>query len=212
MSELQNSKEKLSIIIIIGVVLIVLTMVLTYKSVNTSYVVNDNISTVVLNDELVTIDFAHEKVHDGEHYFIRNFTDIPNGGDFEIHLMTSEMDVEDIHMIIQVENNVETIYTLLENVTIIENGTRLNYFNRNRNSGDDNCVDLFFDPTYSDGEVIAENKLGSGKKFGGQERDANELILLRNTSYVLLIENNADGAVDTVNYVLDWYEDKIHIE
>ena len=212
MSDDNNNKDgsKVMIYFILGL-LIVMAILFTVNTVKMVYITNDEINTNVTNDELVVIDFAHEKVHEGEHFFYRNFTIIPNAGDYDIHFMTSNVTDTEIHMTIQVENEVLAEYTLYENVSIITNGSNITYFNRDRNIGDDNHIYLFLEPTYANGTIIAQNLFGSGKKFGGQGRDANELILRKNyTSYVLHIDNLASGSTNNINWVFDWYEYETH--
>lgn len=159
-------------------------------------------SSYVVNDELVIINYAHEKIHEGEHYFIRNTTTLGNEENYTLLFWSYD---KEVHLTIEVDNSVQTHYSLYENVSVTVNGTPLYYYNRNRYYGDQNSLQLYTDPLWSGDKIIAESRFEEAKKFGGLARDSNEIILRNNTMYILFIQNEATGD-DTINYVLDWYE------
>jgi len=201
---------------IIGI-LICLVLIINFKSVPVVYVVNDNINisnslknifnTDDVENSLVTMDLAHHEVHEGEHFFLRSYDFVPlnNGLGFLFYLNGSD----DMHIIIEVFNKIEANYSLIENPTITNNGTKIDYLNRNRNYNDTDSIIIFKNPTFSGGKYIAKNSFGERRQFGGEARDINELIFKRNTSYVLYVENIGNG-INTINYIFDWYINCVH--
>jgi len=167
------------------------------------FIGSSNPSSYVMNDEITEITYQHEKVHKGELWFVRNYSVLPSGANTSIILHTGP---KNVHLLFEASNTIEALYKICENVTIISNGTKLQEFNRNRNYMGDDGVDIFAGGTYSScSGILAEARLGDGKKVGSQVRSQNEYVLRANTSYVLYVEN-LETVENVINYYLEWYE------
>ncbi len=156
----------------------------------------------------VVIDSAHYEIHEGDHFFIRDVFNIPQTSSIGFNLDVGSSGDKYAHMTIAVQNELETHYELIEGVTYSTTGTTCSAVNRERNRTNTpdifNCYQSY--SSYSVGTTIARTTLGSGRTFGGQARDSEEMILKRNTKYRFVIINNAAGATNNVNLTLDWYE------
>lgn len=161
-------------------------------------------STLYLGKNRIGIDFSHYKIHEGKHYFIQNFTDLGSGENITLQLFNGE---KQSHLVIESENELEAEFYLYENCTIINNGTQINYLNRNRAYADTNSVTLFTNPSFSNCENILKHaRYGSGRTFGSENRDYEEIILKKNTNYIFFAINDVVGSNNLINYILDWYQ------
>ena len=97
-------------------------------------------------------------------------------------------------------------FNLYEAVTTSNNGTTLDVFNRDRNSGSTATIIAFHTPTVTGtGTRIRCWHAGSGRNFGGGDRGSHEFILKQNTKYLFRITN----ATTNNNFMalkIDWYE------
>lgn len=155
---------------------------------------------------LTAIDYVHHETHEGNHYFITEYTDIANGGTREYIFVTPNT-TKWSHMIMKVENELEMEYTLVEGVATDADGTEVTSFNNDRNSANTAGLKVYHTPTnVTGGTTIASYRLGSARAYGGEDRDEQEKILKQNTKYHLVITNRATGATNLASVFLSWYE------
>lgn len=196
-----------------GVIALLLVLLLFSSTSPVSYVVNDNISSVIISPLDVstgavnTIDYAHHEVHEGSHYNYKDFYSIIKDTNKSFLLVTPDSS-EEAHLVFGVEAVSSTIvYEIFENVTYSSNGTLEPVRNRNRNFANGNLVLLYEDPIMvSNGTNIVSGVFGAGKNSGGGgTRDTEEIVLRTNTSYLIIVtEQNIQTTL--VNIMFDWYE------
>lgn len=155
---------------------------------------------------LLTIDYAHHEIHCGDHYFVREHMDIPSSSARQ-YIIATPNTVRWAHTVISVLNELETEYILTEGVSTGSDGTPITPRNRNRNATDSATVVVTHTPVgVTGGTVIATARLGSGRNFGGEVRDTNEIMLKQNTKYHFRINNVVVSASNLANVLFDWYE------
>jgi hypothetical protein len=163
-------------------------------------------------DALAQIAEAHFEVHEGEAFFIVNKQDVDSAGSYEMRFKTPDSPKR-LHMILAVEGTGHTDVDLYEGTTKTHNtGTVLTAVNRERESKKTSLIEACSTPGGSgDGENLISMHFGldtgQGSQreiLGGGARDMEEIILARNTAYLLRIVSGTDG--NRVMIVLDWYE------
>lgn len=155
---------------------------------------------------VITVDFAHHEIHEGDHYTVADFTDLGNGATYNILIVTPNTAVR-THLLFQVTTEGETTITLFEDTTTSSDGTAITEVcNRRDASGGTAGTVVTHTPTITgDGTQIARSKTGSGMKAGGAIRGDDEWILDQNSKYMLRITN--DTAVNNwASWVITWYE------
>lgn len=158
-------------------------------------------------DSIKTVDYSHAEIHSGSHYFYRETHDVARNTSIE-HLILTPDTTRYAHMTIAVSNISSTVVVnLFEGTTPSAIGTIETVRNRNRNVAEANTTGVYEGPTItSDGSLLSSFSLGTGRNQpGGGSRDSEELILKRNTVYLLRItEQNIEAT--KVNITFDWYE------
>lgn len=162
---------------------------------------------------ITTIEYEHHEIHGGSHFECINVVDLAINNVRDIQITTPNT-TKWAHLIFTFDTEAETDWYLYENVTINTPGTGVTPFNNDRNSA--NTSDLtvaVIDNTSTananaDTAVAAATELmhgiaGAGKKSGGGETRAQEIILKQNEDYTLRFIATAAGYVD---YNLQWYE------
>lgn len=154
---------------------------------------------------LVSIDFAHHEIHEGDHYFIKNFTIISGSGVLDFLAVTPNT-TKWAHMLVQFSFEAEANIVIYEGATTSADGSAVISYNRNRNSANTAAVILYTGPTVTTtGTQISAYKTGSGKLTGGESRASAELILKQNTKYLIRVTNDTVSN-NWVDYLADWYE------
>lgn len=157
-------------------------------------------------NSLIIIDFGHHEIHEGDHFFKKSYVEIPSLSQVDF-LFITPTNGKELHLVVNTEGSSEYTVEAYEDATISNNGTSVEYFNRNRNSLNNGTGELYFNPTIVDiGNLIFDAKKGAGKQSGGETRANNEIILKKNSYYILRMINNAAGDVNTLDYLVDWYE------
>jgi len=182
------------VIIFIGFFLILGVIFAMQTPVNLSYITNSQVETIT---------FEHQQVHKGEMWSIYNYTVLGNGDTEYLLFYTGN---KSVHLIFQLTNEVEAQFTFCENVSVVNNGTKLTYFNRNRNFIGENGVSAYLTDTISACDVLfGSSRFGDKNQFGGRDRSINEYVLRKNTIYALRVDNLATTD-NTINFYLEWYE------
>ena len=156
---------------------------------------------------LQVVDYEHHEIHSGSHYFWEDAEEIANGASF-LTVMVTPDSTKWIHFFMEATSEGETDYKLYEGISTSSDGTGVNTYNSNRNSGNTSGMTISTGPSdaeVSAGSLITHDIIGSGKKAGGTSRDSNEIILKQNTKYLWLIDNTS-GAANNVSWVFEWYE------
>lgn len=176
---------------------------------------NDTIGKIVeeLTDWLKTIDGAHHEIHEGDHYFCSETTIIANAED-KIYLIVTPDNEKFAHMVFFTTVSGEATIDLLEGVTVEANGTELDVINNNRNSDKEAGLKIYHTPTNPSGGNDLLNggaRIGLGRNIGGLSRSANEVILKRNTKYLLTISNEIAGGSNITTQLFNWYEKEFNL-
>jgi len=151
------------------------------------------------------IDFAHCILHNGDHYYVKDWVDLTNGQVLDFLFVTPDT-TKWAHLLISFGFEAEANISVYESATTSNNGTPITVFNRNRNSANTNTSLVYSAPTVTGtGTLIARYKAGSSRSVGGDIRAEGELVMKQNTKYLVRITN------DTVTnnwcgYLADWYE------
>lgn len=156
---------------------------------------------------LQTISYEHHEIHSGSHYEVRINKDMANPGTYNIAFTTPDT-TKWAHMIFGVSCELEAEIALYENITSFGSGTGITPINNNRNSANTSgLVDMEYDTTAVMGTpvTLATIVLGSKKDIGGEARGQAEFVLKQNTTYLMLVTNQA-GATNETNLFLNWYE------
>jgi hypothetical protein len=169
---------------------------------------NDAVAIVdPVSASLVNINWEHKEIHDGHSFFCRNFNDIPNGGDYEILIVTPNAS-ETTHLIYEFFNESEIQYQIYEGTVTSDNGTAVDCFNRDRNSTNTPGTLVFHTPTITnDGTELANTQVGT-RTLGGESRTIEEIILKVNTKYLIRATNQTSGFTNLFNFLFTWYEHK----
>lgn len=158
-------------------------------------------------NSLKTISYSHAELHSGDHYFSRGNELLVRNNVKNILIVTPDTP-RLAHMVVAVEGLTSTILVqIYESTVTSNNGTRDNERNRNRNYSDNNTTFIYYSPTITTvGNLLAEAKYGAGRNSaGGGVRDVEEILLKRNTKYLVRItEQNISDT--QINWGFDWYE------
>lgn len=158
-------------------------------------------------ETLQTIDYEHHKIHSGSEYRAGFQKDIPNGGTAAFAITTPNT-TSWLHFKLAVDIELEAQIGLYENPDSVTGGTAVTPRNANRNSANTSGATCVSDPTYTIGSAILLGMVvvGSGKSIGGESASANEWILKQNTTYLIVVTNQATGATNECNIKCRWYE------
>jgi hypothetical protein len=154
-----------------------------------------------------TIDNAHSEIHDGDAFFRKDWLDLTNGQVYDILCVTPDT-ARYAHIVVEFASELESNIKVYEGATASNNGTAITVFNRNRNSATNSTTLLYHTPTVAggaEGTNIANYKIGSSRAVGGNEGSRLEIILKRNTKYLIRITNDTANA-NWFAFLADWYE------
>lgn len=160
-----------------------------------------------LQNEVVNIDFAHEKIHQGKGFFLVDMVTLSASGSQFWHVKTPNTTTR-IHMLFGLEASLSGILRLYAQPTLTNDGTALTPLNSDRNSANASVLSCFRTPTITaNGTLFAEQSVGGNNtnaRVGGSYEGRNELILKQNTSY--LVQFVADANSTRTSIVFNWYE------
>lgn len=164
----------------------------------------------------VSIDLAHQKVHEGVSYTV-NYLEkaLANNGYARLHIKTG---AKSVHLIIEVEAEGKVYFRTISDpvVTVdgtapsevIAPGTKLTQFNRRGVDIETSTTQIFHTPTFTGGKLRGNRifPFGTGgTAIGGQSTGRVESVLSPNKSFIVELQNVSGQARD-VGTVLDWYE------
>lgn len=157
---------------------------------------------------LKTIDYAHHEIHDGSH-FKAGYQDITMDTDDIIALVFTTPDsTKFMHWTMTAQTTGAATIQLFSGPTLSAEGTAVTPFNRNQNSDKESVMVVRHTPTITlNGTKISEKWVGGvgfKETIGGETRGSSEIILKRNTQYLILCTANADGIKCAIGG--DWYE------
>ena len=154
---------------------------------------------------LVTIDYAHHEIHDGDMFKTTYNADKSMGDNLDILIVTPNTRVYP-HIAWEIGNESEAQMYVYEGTTTSSNGTAVTVTNKDRNSLKTSGVLAFHTPTFgSVGTEIFNWHSGSGKGGGSGNREETEAILKQNTKYLYRVNAVAAGWVAVR---LTWYDHK----
>lgn len=158
-----------------------------------------------LTSALIAMDHSHHEIHEGDSFSVYDVNDITGSGNRTLTIYTPDASMGYVHLIFDVETEVEANFELYEGSILSNNGTSITAYNRNRTSGNTAFTIVEYTPTIvSLGTLLAERHWGSGRGVGGSDRGTDEWILKSNTRYLIRVTNS----VVTANHYsmkLVWY-------
>ena len=162
----------------------------------------------------VGISQEHHEVHEGDHYFTRNWDTIATSGVPTYFSITTPNSSSYAHLIFSVTADNLIEMEEWEGATIYS-GVSLNLFNSNRNSANTcGCIVkqnvIISGATPTSGTLLARSRFGvaglNPTKQGivGNENRSYELILKSGTTYLWQFKPGADTVI--LNWDAHWYE------
>lgn len=156
---------------------------------------------------LVIVDFAHHKIHDGEHYFFEEGIILGAAASREYLIVTPDSDMLP-HLTIRIKYGLAGSAEFYEDTTKT-GGTSLTPRNRNRSAGDLSPVTLTHTPSGTgDGTLLFDTTHGSTgggpNSSGGENRGESEIMLKPNSSYLFRV--TSAEADNRITVLLNWYE------
>lgn len=160
-----------------------------------------------LADRIITVDYAHHEIHEGNHYVAFHNSTLGNNAKYQLLINTPIASTgKSIHLVIGTRGSAESNIVFREGTTVSNVGSAHSLVNRNRNSSNTAGTIITLAPTITGlGNVLMESHFGSGPQVGGEDRGMNEWNLLPGTFY--LVNAISEGASNDLSIVLDWYED-----
>lgn len=177
------------------------TVALANTTVNFSLRHTDNIFTTTLK----TIDQSHHEIHEGNHFFINNHMDLPNGGSIAFLIETHATVA--CHLFWEFKNEVEAEYLVKREITYNTLGATVGPENNNQNSATISNMIVSTNPlTVTGGATIGDHRLGSGRDEGGASRVDREIVLKKSSNYYFKFTNRTLGTTNLLNWEFYWYE------
>ena len=155
---------------------------------------------------VVSIDFPHFKTHTGDHYQTSIQNTLGDGGIVNTIINTPSASAN--HLLIRMDAQGEIIIEFYRAPTCSSLGSLQASSNMNDISSNTASTEIYLTPTCSSNGTLIPGwtqKMGSGKKVGGETYSANEHILRLSTLYMIKITSG--GASNEINHVYDFYEE-----
>jgi len=161
-----------------------------------------------VTEAFITIDEAHEQIHEGNHFFLASYATINAGSSLSFCIEVPDS-TKRVHMTYQVGTTGLTTTEFFEGSDLTMDGTEMTIQNSNRNSATTSIMTIEGNCTISNmGTLYSTQKFGvldtPSKSLGGEYGRDNELIFKNNTKYVYRITSGSAGNV--INYRAYWYE------
>lgn len=160
----------------------------------------------------VVIDKDHHEIHEGESYFHSDFYTVAASGSLNF---VFQIDGKNLHYIYTI-NSDQAGYTFVtfEGVTSDNNGTLITPRNHNREYADASTGVLRLNPTniVTTGATqlrrgYAGTATNPAQRTGGSVIRTSEVILKKNTKYLLRITNLSSSVTNDIQVGMDWYEE-----
>jgi len=160
------------------------------------------------DNSLVTIAKAHERVHNGEVYYLKDFVDVANGGSNTFLVVTANTP-SNAHLFVTFAAEGESDLVAFKDTTYASTGSAVTVYNRDLSlTGVGTTISIYSSPTgVTNGTRIWGVRLGSGRTAGGDINDSLGWILKSNTVYSLTVENRVAGSATAFDYQFDWFEE-----
>lgn len=159
-------------------------------------------------DALVTVETEHHEIHEGDHYFYKNFVDFVGGANETVYFMFRTPNTSTrVHSKVSLYASVEFEAYIYEGGTVSADGTPVVTPNNNRDSANTPELTAFAAPTVTtDGTQIWAAKMGTGKNATGVAPGLNyEMMAKTNTVYLFkLVKKVANSGYMDVDFW--WYE------
>lgn len=156
---------------------------------------------------LVGMDYAHQEIHAGDHFFITNYVTLANTNTL-VFGVTTPNTTKWSHMYWEILTTGQTLFQIYEAATYT-GGTPVTQFNNNRNSLTASTLSIVTAPSISvAGTIISAALVGiastNQKALGGTASRDDEIILKQNTQYVFKFTSNSND--NNITYRAFWYE------
>lgn len=152
---------------------------------------------------LITIEYEHKEIHDGNHYFIAGFETVGLSAEIDFVLTTPDTQ-KWAHLTFLVQSTKGFSLEMYEGASSVVGGTPITPRNNNRNFSDSSIVEVIKDPTsITAGSKIAEWSAGSNIKAGFVER-TKEIVLKQNIIYLFRITSL--DATNLITWDANFYE------
>jgi len=174
--------------------------------------VNSSGETSFSGEALVTIDYVHNEVHEGNTYQVTTYTGTVANGDSWSLLISLTGASKNAHMTFEYAAGGDAEIRFYENVTGSSYGTKMTSHNMDHVSSKVATVEIFRNPTLTVlGEavfnVLSPGGTG-GSSGGGTFRLGTEHILAAGKRYYLQAINRA-GSAKPMSVGVQWYEESV---
>ena len=180
------------------------------------------------SNSVPVIDYEHHEIHSGSSYTMHFTNTTSNSDDHRTVIgFSTPNTTKYFHLVISITASHDAEFFLYEDISSIDvdEGTSLSVFNRDRNS---NKVSAILPITttetpgtatsFTEAQIAGANVTGGTaieyrvivagdgpKAVGGSSRGSQEVILKKDTIYLLIIQN-IGANTNTHNITADWYE------
>jgi len=153
----------------------------------------------------------HHEIHEGEHFFIQNYTKVGNVGVLNHTFLTG---AKDAHMTFEISGaDAGFILQVYEGATGDSDGTVITPLNNKRDSLLASTVYMRENPAntaVTTATLIRQGRFGAGgavsTRVAGNVQRGNEVILKKATKYLVRI-TNLSTSDNNINYTYQWYEE-----
>ena len=188
----------------------------TYDTATDSWIQHVNLPELDVDEEsggLITIDFEHHEIHEGDHYFIIDVSDLPINNVFDMQFTTPNT-TKRIHFVWELVASAEVEWFIYEGATINVAGTSVTPFNNDRDSANTsdctvatitntNVANANSDTAVAGATTIAHGIVGVANRSGGNIERGREILLKTNTIYCL---RGVFNAAAKLSFTAEWYE------
>lgn len=172
--------------------------------------VNASGEAVFSGEALITIDYPHHEVHEGNTYQVTTYTGTVANGDSWGLLISLTGASKNAHAVFEYACGGDAEIRFYENVTGSNYGTKMTSHNLDHASSNTAQVEVFRNPTITVLNDIVFNVLSpggsGGTASGGVFRSGTEHILAAGKRYYLQAINRA-GTSKPMSVGIQWYED-----
>lgn len=151
-----------------------------------------------------TIDYPHNEVHSGSHYYIEGYTTLDSGVSMYVKLVTPDS-TKWSHFQWEISSSFILTTTLTEDATGgMTGGVSVTPRNSNRNYPDASGMAIKSGVTVNTGGTIIASASWGAKSDGGGHSRENEIILKQNTTYCRAFTSSTNSNI--VAFRASWYE------
>ena len=167
-------------------------------------------TTDITTGAVITIEYEHYEIHEGDHYYISGFETEATGANVTFGILSPDSPIQ-CHVTIDVFGTSQTELYLYEG-SVYVGGAAVTPVNNNRNSTTTSTLVIAKDPAITSyGTQIYKQSSGlagttPAKSDLNNLHDRNrEIILKRNTAYTIVIVSRDDDNI--ISYIGEWYEE-----